>query len=318
MSRNGSLGKVLEVLVLIVVTLVATPSIWAGGKYKTLYGFTGGTDGNESWGGLALDQAGNLYGTTLYGGDACYCGTVFELTNTDGGWTETTLHVFTGGADGGNPFAGVTVDQSGNLYGTTATGGVFGGGTVFKLIPNADGTWSKSVLYSFCSLTNCTDGGTPFAGVIFDQAGGLYGVTQTGGAHTYGTVFKLAPNADGSWTESVLSNFCSLSKCRDGFASQTNLVFDLAGNLFGVTNLGGGTDCEGGSGCGVVFELAPNADGSWTKKVLHGFTGKDGSLPHAALDLDGTGKAPAGRRKPAAISVSVCKECKSAAAWFSS
>src|SRR5580693_3919170 len=125
-----------------------------------------------------------------------------------------TLYKFTGGVDGKEPFASLVFDQAGNLYGTTESGGAHGGGTVFKLAPNADGSWRESVLYSFCSRTNCVDGEAPFASLIFDQTGNLYGTTKVGGAHGVGgTVFKLAPNADGSWRESVLHSFCSCPHC---------------------------------------------------------------------------------------------------------
>jgi uncharacterized repeat protein (TIGR03803 family) len=118
------------------------------------------------------------------------------------------LYKFSGGKDGALPDARLIFDQVGNLYSTTQRGGAHGGGTVFKLKPNADGSWRESVLYSFCSLTNCGDGEFPVAGLIFDQAGNLYGTTESGGAHGPGTVFQLAPNADGSWRETI--NRCSI------------------------------------------------------------------------------------------------------------
>jgi uncharacterized repeat protein (TIGR03803 family) len=141
------------------------------------------------------------------------------------------LYKFSGGKDGALPDASLIFDQAGNLYSTTEYGGAHDGGTVFKLAPNADGSWRESVLYNFCSLTNCGDGELPVAGLIFDQAGNLYGTTWIGGAHDGGTVFKLAPNADGSWRESVLYNFCSLTNCGDGELPVAGLIFDQAGNL---------------------------------------------------------------------------------------
>ena len=139
--------------------------------------------------------------------------------------------------DGAFPFASLIFDQAGNLYGTTYEGGAHGSGTVFQLAPNADGNWRESVLHSFCSRTNCGDGAFPFASLIFDQAGNLYGTTEDGGAHgDGGTVFKLAPNADGSWRESVLHSFCSRTNCGDGAQPEAGLIFDPAGNLYGTTS----------------------------------------------------------------------------------
>jgi uncharacterized repeat protein (TIGR03803 family) len=284
------LGATLPIIVILIMS-----SAWAASKYKTLHKFTGGADGELPNAALILDQAGNLYGITSYGGAASiYGGTVFKLTpNTHGGWTKSVLYNFcsvTNCADGQNPYGSVTFDQAGNLYGTTVFGGNSAGGTIFKLAPNADGTWTESVLYSFCSLTNCGDGEYPFAGLIYDQTGNLYGMTTEGGASpTAGTIFNLAPNADGTWTESVLYSFCSLTNCGDGFDPQPGLVFDAKGNLYGTTTSGGNSSC-GGNGCGVVFKLTPKTGGIWREKVLHRFTGgKDGSDPHSVLLFDQAG-----------------------------
>jgi hypothetical protein len=123
------------------------------------------------------------------------------------------LHRFGGGGDGRNPRASLVSDQAGSLYGTTVEAGSGngegGGGTVFKLTPNADGSWTESMLYSFCSLTNCADGDGPASKLIFDAAGNLYGTTSGSGQISVDVVFKLKPNSDGSWTESVLHTFCS-------------------------------------------------------------------------------------------------------------
>jgi uncharacterized repeat protein (TIGR03803 family) len=163
-----------------------------GGKEKLLYVFKGGTDGASPHGGVIADRNGNLYGTTLYGGGGpCAqsqikgCGTVFEL-HRDG--TETVLHAFAGGADGSYPYAGLIPDGDGNLYGTTSAGGTGTGcsggcGTIFKIAP--DGT--ETVLYIF---TNAT-GATPYAGLIRDRKGNLYGAASAGGAFNAGVVFEL-------------------------------------------------------------------------------------------------------------------------------
>jgi hypothetical protein len=141
----------------------------------------------------------------------------------DGKWTEKVLHHFTG-TDGGFPAAGLIFDTAGNLYGTAGLG-ANGNGVVFKLTPKPDGSWSESVLYSFCSLSNCSDGGAPLAGLTFDQAGNLYGTTTYGGnSNVGGVAFKLTPNQDGTWSESVLYTFCSLSNCDDGANPHSNLI----------------------------------------------------------------------------------------------
>jgi len=182
------------------------------------------------------------------------------------------IHVFKG-TDGAYPYAGLIFDAAGNLYGTTSGGGAHKRGAVFKLAPNPDGTWTESVLYSF---RGGVDGWAPYAGLVFDAAGNLYGTGQNGGANGSGVVFKLAPNPDGTWTESVLHSFAYT----DG-SFPAGLIFDAAGNLYGTTLQGGAA-----AGYGVVFKLKPNPDGTWTESVLHAFTGgADGSLLYAGLTL---------------------------------
>jgi uncharacterized repeat protein (TIGR03803 family) len=175
--------------------------------------------------------------------------------------------------DGGQSWASLIFDSAGNLYGTTAVGGLSqcfaygfpGCGTVFELIPEADGKWTEKVLYKFCSTAACADGANPYAGLIFDSVGNLYGTTGAGGRGGGGTVFELTPGAYGKWTEKVLYNFCSTANCADGEIPYAGLIFDSAGNLFGTTY-------GGGSCCGTVFELIPGDAGKWTEKVLHRFT----------------------------------------------
>jgi uncharacterized repeat protein (TIGR03803 family) len=234
----------------------------AQAKFSVLYDFKGGRDGSESRSGLLMDDAGNLYGTTRHGGaKGCGgCGTVFKIAP-DG--TEQVLYAFSGGSDGGYPEAvNLIADKSGNLYGTTSSGGDegCGCGTVFKLAP--DGT--ETVLYAF---TGGTDGSGPYAGLIADQAGNLYGTTAGGGGtgcggSGCGTVFRLAPDG----TETVLYAFQGGKT--DGSSPESPLIMDKQGDLYGTTNTGGGTGCNN-LGCGTVFKLTPGG----VETLLHAFKG---------------------------------------------
>jgi uncharacterized repeat protein (TIGR03803 family) len=232
-----------------------TPKAGGGWTEKILHKFNG-KNGSQPSGSLIFDAAGtNLYGATVFGGPS-NSGIVFELTpKAGGGWTEKVLHKFPPnfGRDGYNPTGSLTFDASGNLYGTTFVGGHGGranSGTVFRMTPQADGSWTETVLHNF---TQNADGYTPFGGLIFDGVGNLYGTTFSGGSNgtEKGTVFKLAPQAGGTWTESLLYSFCSLTNCRDGAKPVAGLIFDADGNLYGTT-LQGGT-----SGTGTVFEITP-------------------------------------------------------------
>jgi len=226
-----------------------TPS--NGGWTKSvLYSFTGGLDGAQPYAGVIFNQAGNLYGTTYTGGEGnCLqitCGVVYKLTPSNGGWTESVLYSFTGGSDGGNPYAGVIFDQASNLYGTTWFGGLncSGGscGLVYELTPS-NGGWTESVPHYFTG----SDGANPYAGVIFDQAGNLYGATPFGGAYEAGAVFKLTPSS-GGWTYTSLHDFTGGS---DGWKPWGGVVLDQSGNIYGTTAGGGAY------GYGVVWEITP-------------------------------------------------------------
>jgi uncharacterized repeat protein (TIGR03803 family) len=245
------------------------------------------TDGASPVGPLIFDHAGNLYGTTARTDGGGY-GVVFELSpNADGSWTEKVLYTFNN-SSGAYPTSGLIFDATGNLYGTTSSGTDSEGGVVFELSPNADGSWTESTLYSFCSFRACSDGRSPAAGLIFDATGNLYGTTVSGGAHGGGAVFELTPKQGGSWTKSTPYSFCSLRKCSDGSSPVGSLIFDNSGNLYGTTGDGGNfSNCS--DGCGVVFQLTPNSDGSWKESVLHKFTGGNGSHPAANLIFDQAG-----------------------------
>jgi uncharacterized repeat protein (TIGR03803 family) len=261
---------------------------------SVLYSFAGGpNDGSDPIGGLIFDNSGSLYGTTRYGGNTLFAGTVFKLTpNGDGSWSESVLYKFCSLAncpDGEQPEEGVTLDGAGNLYGTTTEGGLDAAGTVFELTPHRDRSWSQSVLHRFCSLKKCRDGIAPYDSLIFDQTGNLYGTTSGGGSNRGGTVFKLTPKAGGGWTESALHNFCTRTNCSDGNNPFAGLNFDAAGNLYGTTYYGGNTGDCAGSGCGVVFKLTPNSKGGWHETVLHAFIDHAGARPFAGLMLDAAG-----------------------------
>jgi len=271
-----------------------------GANETVLYNFcslANCSDGASPAAGLILDSAGNLYGTTTGGGTqnpSCPgptgCGTVFELVhNSDDTWTEVVLHRFSI-TDGAAPQAGLTFDSAGNLYGTTSQGGAYGFGLVFMLTPSA-GSWTQSVLYSF---TGSTDGNEPFASVILDSAGNLYGTTYRGGLQTgmcgtiqgCGVVFKLAPAVGESWTETVLHAFNG----GDGADIVSGLTFDAAGNLYGAAYLGGTSRKCGLQGCGLIFKLTLNRNGAWTETELHSFTdGSAGAHPTGTLVFDSTG-----------------------------
>ena len=159
-------------------------------------------------------------------------------------------------ADGATPYAGLIMDGAGNLYGTTLGNGTINQGVVFQLTPDQTGTaWTETVLYRFCSQTNCADGAYPEAGLIMDEAGNLYGTTYYGGIGGSGVVFRLTPDQTGTaWTETVLYSFCSQTDCADGATPSAGLIMDRAGNLYGTTAFGG---IFAGllNGHGVVFAL---------------------------------------------------------------
>jgi uncharacterized repeat protein (TIGR03803 family) len=232
------------------------------GQETVLHSFAGGSnDGAYPLGGVIIDASGNLYGTTQNGG-ASGKGVVFRLSPKG---RETVLYSFTGGSDGGSPNAGLTRDANGNLYGTAVSGGV-GAGVVFKVSPRG----KETVLYSF---TGGNDGANPVADLIRDANGNLYGTTFAGGADGKGVVFKLSPRG----REVVLHSFAGGI---DGAYSESGLLTDANGNLYGVTLDGGGDNN------GVVFKLTPRG----RETVLYSFTGRsDGGTPQSVLIMDTNG-----------------------------
>lgn len=260
-------------------------SVFGGWAETVLYNFLAGNDGaypGNGGGNLVLDRSGDIYGTTYYGGgegcDGMGCGTVFELTPSEGGWQERILYAFTGGSDGGGP-AGLAFDSNGNLYGATLLGGVgtcqnpfgFGCGVIFKLTPSASG-WTESVVYAF---QDDGDGAQPIGAPIFDESGNLYGTTSMiwEGMGQDSTAFELTPSGNG-WTFNLIWTFTD-----GGFGPNGSLVMDVAGNLYGATP----------AGDGAVFELT-RSSGGWQYTSLHHFVpGTDGSHPVGNITFDANG-----------------------------
>src|ERR1039457_3502904 len=239
-----------------VLFLILANGTWAAGALKVMKAFGTGNlrEGSDLYAGLILDSQGKLYGVAESGGTRG-AGVVYELSPiTGGGWTETVLYNFKGGTeDGASPHATLIADSAGNLYGTTVSGGLTGKtcrtgcGTVFKLTP-ASGHWQESVLHRF---TGGAGGAVPYAGVVMDSAGNLYGATLDGGAAGGGAVYRLTPGSAG-WEQSVLYSFQGRP---DGSAPYPTPVLDAAGNLYGTTNAGGAHNL------GIVYMLAPQSDG---------------------------------------------------------
>jgi uncharacterized repeat protein (TIGR03803 family) len=340
MRQNSFLRIIMGLFATLAVTFALGGGAWAQVKYKTLHRFEAVANGRMPNGGLVLDAAGNLYGTTSMGGTGCPdCGTVFKLTpNSNGDWTESVLYSFQDlNYANFDPIAGLVFDGAGNLYGGTYRGGGrdYCCGTVYELTPNSDGSWTDTVLDAFVEgdpqgslvsgpvifdtqgalygtvLSGASrarvggvfklyrssggrwrysklyaftggDGGDasyPGGGLVFDAAGNLYGMAS--GFWFPGIVFKLTRGSEGEWTETTLHEFTGGD---DGAYAVGPLIFDAAGNLYG------GTSGGGSYGYGNIFKLTPNSDGSWTESVVHQFTGeKDGGVPSAGLILDAAG-----------------------------
>ncbi len=221
--------------------------------YEALYSFRGGTDGANPYAGVAIDAAGNLYGTTYYGG-AANAGVVYRV---DPAGNETVLYSFTGGADGANPYAGVTLDSAGNLYGTTVKGGPASAGVVFKVTPSGQ----ETVLLGFNGKEK---GANPYGAVVFDSTGNLYGTTYHGGGGGFGEIYKLSPSGE-------MSVFYSFRQTQGG-ESQSGVITDAAGNLYGTLRF-------------EVYKVDPA--GNYT--MLHRFDGEGPQDPAAGLAMDAGG-----------------------------
>lgn len=293
-----------------------------------VYHFTGGIDGGTPYAGVVFDQAGKLYGTTKSGG-AYGHGTVYQLTPSEGGWSETVLHSFTGGADGDSPFAKLFLDKYGRLWGTTFQGGDAGGGTLFDLNPT-EGGWTFNLVHTF---TGGSDGAHPAAGVFVDPGGEIFGTTTEGGVSSLwcehlgcGTIFWLGGPGYFVWNKFIT---------KDGNQPQSSLFYDDANKCFlgttvwghgptgwgtvfadcdryiitlhtfglngtaGVNPLAGvlldshgnvyGTTSDGVNNKGAVFKIVAAQGGGSAVKALHQFLGPDGAKPAGDLLFDPAG-----------------------------
>jgi uncharacterized repeat protein (TIGR03803 family) len=227
------------------------------GTESILYSFPGNTAGSDPEATLAMDAAGNLYGTTVAGGKYGN-GAVFKLTLAKTGkWMESVLYSFAGGTDGAVPVAGVTVSTSGNIFGTTSAGGTYGYGTVFELTRSGT-SWTETILHNFA---NGDDGSIPYAGLIADKSGNLYGAATQGGNGGGGTIFELTPSS-GTYTFNVLYSVPGWGIS----GSFRDLMITATGIIYGTTH------CDGNNSAGTVWELTP-ASGSWNYALLYTFTG---------------------------------------------
>ena len=247
---------------------------------NVLYNFASSNEAGPRYGDLIWDQQGNIYGTTLEGG-VNNKGTVYQLTPSGNGWQENILHSFDG-LDGFLPYAGVVFDNKGNLWGTTAYGGVDNDGTIFELTYVPGVGWQETVVYQFLGDNGGgVDEEYSFAGVVFDRAGNVYGVTNTGGPENAGAVFELSPSGK-TYTFKVLYRLPAVSP---NCGPSASLTLDAAGNLYGTTL------CSGAYQFGNVFKLS-NTPNGWVYSSLHDFAGPpdDGSMPisQVTIDTDGT------------------------------
>lgn len=259
-----------------VFKLVPTPN---GYEAFTLYTFLNYHAGADPVGGVLEGRGGALYGTANAGGKAGF-GIIFRLTPGPHGYTESTVHTFQGGADGSYPNCSLIADASGALYGTTLGGGSGprSNGTVYKLTPfgTTPGTsFRESILYSF---QGGDDGSFPFASLVVDANGSLYGTTASGGSSNAGTVFKLTRNGN-QYSESILHSFRGGA---DGASPYAALIADSSDVLYGTTTAGGAANA------GTVFKLTPSGK-SYTESIIHSFDGTSEYFPQSALVADGTG-----------------------------
>jgi uncharacterized repeat protein (TIGR03803 family) len=270
----------------------------SGWQETVLHSFTG-ADGEEPVAGLILDKAGNLYGTTRYGGDITNthcggggCGTVFTLTRSGNARVYSVIHIFEYSPDGAYPESEMIFDPQGNLYGTTSGGGnqkcreatLYSVGPecgiVFKMTLSG-GVWQETVVYSFQASY---EGAGP-SGLVLDRAGNLYGVTTYGGFDTplfgpCGNFFELTPTGSG-WNLTELYYFV----CGDLGEQPLTLISDQAGNFYGVAS-GGPPGCNADFGCGMIFRLSQTGQG-WVETAYYDFPGGDAGWWPKSVTLSG-------------------------------
>ena len=233
------------------------------------------SDGANPHAAVVFGPNGSLFGTTGSGGDPQSGGTVFELSHSGGIWNESILHAFTFGSDGGNPFASVVFDPSGNLYGTTISGGTSNFGVVYEL--SATSGWQETVLWDFGATPG--DGLNPVSNITFNLGGHIYGTTESGGLYRNGAVYELTKYGS-IWEERTLYSFKGAT---DGEFPVGGLIADAANNLYGTTSLGGP------NGGGTVFELTPSGT-TWQFHLLYAFQGNGQQTgPFGGLVMDSTG-----------------------------
>jgi uncharacterized repeat protein (TIGR03803 family) len=284
-----------------------TPS-GTGYKYAVIYRFKNNRDGAWPVGSILVSN-GVVYGATQYGASyACAgntegCGTVYKLTPSGNTYKETILYVFKGGDDGLLPIAGVAMDASGALYGTTQFGGgsgSIGEGTVYKLTPSGS-DYRETVIHAFDSTAG--DGSTPWAPVIVELNGAVMGTTLYGGGGSNGggIVFRLTPSGS-KYQETILYRFTGAG---DGSQPEAPVIEDR-GVLFGTTTDGAdGFPCR--RQCGTIYELRPNSSG-YQHTVLYAFRSLSGYFPRAGVilrqhELYGTTYFGGNKRKYAAGTV---------------
>ena len=229
-----------------------------------LHSFENSPDAANPVNGLVMDKAG-IYGTAYAGGTGDGNGAVFELSPSDGSWTDQVVY------DINSVYSGLTMNAAGNIFGTTYN-------TIFELVSNGSGGWNPQVIYTFIAADAATEGADPNGTLAIDSAGNLYGTTLRGGKNGYGTIYKLTLQKSGAWTEKLLTSFGTAAEYP--FAGP---VFDSAGNLYGTTTEGGQHND------GTVWKLTKGATGTYSFKTVQYFGGENGNTPDGNLVLDSSG-----------------------------
>jgi hypothetical protein len=275
----------IRILTAALVSLALASIAWGSTSFEILHNFGGSKDGTQPSGALFVDSKGNLYGATGGGPGEYGFGTVFVLMpQGHGRWKESILHSFGGASDGAAPQGGLISDRMGNLYGTLYgdNGAAIGG--VFELSPSPGG-WTNTILYT--NGFGLSEG----PGLLMNDLGSLFGEAGTG-LYKSGAIGELFPEFGGC-TYTALYSFCSQYGCPDGYEPPAPPIWDGKGNLYGTATYGGiyRPACVDGFGCGVIFKMTPNKDGTWTYHVLHRFASSfgDGQNPFGGLVMDAAG-----------------------------